>query len=648
MSALPEVNMELKEGEVHQAEIQVQQEELQIQQEEIQVQQEEIQVQQEVQVPIEQHVQDPVVPEGTTVETVEHVPVNMPVIEEAVEAVTPVADSVAAAAAAAAVANIPVPEPVSAPLPIPVPPLPTVESLQNEVETLKQENVTLTIQLEQMMAENVNLKEKLQKSGLNVVNGNAVQGQDSATATAAAAAQLTTYQNALALSESQKQAIMNENQHLRQRLAQSGISTNDVISPVPLGTPNGDEAAAAAATIDITEAEALAPIDLQNQHHHNRQNEMPMTPMTPNTAGLSSRSEEKWEMHFNRLTQYKNEHGNCLVPTSTELGRWLCRQRHNFRYKNIKEDRKQRLMELDKTCLGERIAELGAMAKDGEEATMTADGSTAGPSLSTKTKYNQAYESKLHAKWDKFFQQLVAYKEENGHCNFPTMNGSLGRWISRQRTLFRSQKLKADRYEKLQNIGFAFEDATALEFKGKLDQQWEAMYQTLLEHKEEKGHCFDVPETLPLGKWLYRQRWLYRHGNLREDRAEKLLSVGFEDKKVLKKQGGSTRKKRKRDAGDDELDAANKLMENVTESIEVPALSVVENGTEEVLTGQVIVEQHPVMEVEEMKVEEMKADDQHADDVAIDKEIEAAAAVAAAAVAEEAKGEEADLQHASV
>jgi len=86
-------------------------------------------------------------------------------------------------------------------------------------------------------------------------------------------------------------------------------------------------------------------------------------------------------------------------------------------------------------------------------------------------------------------------------------------------------------------IGFAFEDATALEFKGKLDQQWQDMYQKLLEHKEKKGHCFDVPETLPLGKWLYRQRWLYRHGNLREDRAEKLLSVGFEDKKVLKKGG---------------------------------------------------------------------------------------------------------------
>jgi hypothetical protein len=51
------------------------------------------------------------------------------------------------------------------------------------------------------------------------------------------------------------------------------------------------------------------------------------------------------------------------------------------------------------------------------------------------------------------------------------------------------------------------------------------------------GHCFDVPKTLPLGRWLNYQRWLYRNGNLRDDRAEKLLSIGFDDKHTLKKGG---------------------------------------------------------------------------------------------------------------
>jgi hypothetical protein len=33
------------------------------------------------------------------------------------------------------------------------------------------------------------------------------------------------------------------------------------------------------------------------------------------------------------------------------------------------------------------------------------------------------------------------------------------------------------------------------------------IYQNLLEQKETKGHCFNVPKTLPLGRWLRRQRW---------------------------------------------------------------------------------------------------------------------------------------------
>lgn len=303
--------------------------------------------------------------------------------------------------------------------------------------------------------------------------------------------------------------------------------------------------------ISVAEAEALAAVDAHHNQHHHHHHATSVSVLNPTTTtGLSSRSDEKWEQHYRRLVDYKNTNGNCLVPTSTELGRWLCRQRHNHRYKGLKEDRKIRLMELDSTCLGERLSDLHGTSGDLINGGNSVDPNShlqSTPQLSTKTKYNLAYESKLHAKWDHYFQQLVSYNNEHGHSNFPTMNGSLGRWISRQRTLYRSQKLKSDRFEKLKSIGFAFEDATALEFKGKLDLQWENMYKQLNEHKERTGHCFDVPEDMPLGKWLYRQRWLYRHGNLREDRSKKLLEIGFEDKKVLKKDlDGGKKRKRKR------------------------------------------------------------------------------------------------------
>jgi hypothetical protein len=195
-----------------------------------------------------------------------------------------------------------------------------------------------------------------------------------------------------------------------------------------------------------------------------------------------------------KLVKYteKNGHCNILTKKNGSLGSWISNQRLLFRFKKLKADRYEKLVGI-------------GFAFDNESNI-----------------------------WDRHFVELVKYKENNGHCNIPTTNGSLGSWIKRQRELFRSNKLKAERYEKLVEIGLTFEDVTALEFKGKLDQQWQDMYQKILEHKETNGHCFDLPHTLSLGRWLNHQRWLYRNGNLRDDRAEKLLSIGFNDKHTLK------------------------------------------------------------------------------------------------------------------
>jgi len=205
---------------------------------------------------------------------------------------------------------------------------------------------------------------------------------------------------------------------------------------------------------------------------------------------------EKWNRDFMELVEYNETNGHCNCPTKNHgsLGNWIRHQRSLFKSKKLKADRY------------EKLVGIGFVFEDARFASE-------------------------HEKWNRHFMELVKYKEMNGNCNIQTMNnGSFGTWISYQRLLFRSKKLKADRHEKLVGIGFTFE--AALEFKGKLEQQWQDMYQKLLEHKETNGHCFDFPQTLPLGRWLSWQRQLYRNGKLREDRAEKLLSVGFiNDKK---------------------------------------------------------------------------------------------------------------------
>jgi hypothetical protein len=119
--------------------------------------------------------------------------------------------------------------------------------------------------------------------------------------------------------------------------------------------------------------------------------------------------------------------------------------------------------------------------------------------------------------------ELVKYKQKNGHCNVPTKNGSLGEWISHQRSLFKSKKLKADRYEKLVGIGFAFEGVK----KEPDNVKWNKRYMELVKYKQKNGHC-NVPfKNGSLGGWVKTQRTLFRSKELMEDRYEKLVGIRF-------------------------------------------------------------------------------------------------------------------------
>jgi len=358
-------------------------------------------------------------------------------------------------------------------------------------------------------------------------------------------AQLSIYQSALAMSETQKSQVVAENQILGQSSAQARIVINDVISPVQIAT--GEEKAAADLANDFTESEteALATMESHSVHAHahahahaQRQVHSPHSDghhphvqhesMTHNAAGLPSRSEGKWESRFRDLAAYKEQHGNCLVPISTKLGEWLYYQRHNFRYKKLKEERKQRLVELDKTCLGEKIAELGpGTITDKDDDVTSLAGIPAlhsSPPVNSKTKTNQAYKSKFDENWNTFFMELEKYKEKNGHCNCPQKNGSLGHWVSTQRNLFTSKKLKADRYEKLVGIGFIFEDARFATD----NEKWNTLFMELEKYKEKNGHCNCPQKNGSFGYWVSTQRNLFTSKKLKADRYEKLVGIGFE------------------------------------------------------------------------------------------------------------------------
>ena len=132
-----------------------------------------------------------------------------------------------------------------------------------------------------------------------------------------------------------------------------------------------------------------------------------------------SKHDEKWNKCFMELVEYKEKNGHCNIPaTNGSFGTWISYQRALFISKKLEADRH------------EKLVGIGFVFEDAKVAME-------------------------NVKWNTRFVELVEYKEKNDHCNVPTNNGSFGRWISTQRTLFRSKKLKEDRYEKLVGIRFA-------------------------------------------------------------------------------------------------------------------------------------------------------------------------------------------------
>jgi hypothetical protein len=137
--------------------------------------------------------------------------------------------------------------------------------------------------------------------------------------------------------------------------------------------------------------------------------------------------EKQWNDNFERLIGYKQEYGDCLVPQKYEdssLGRWVSRQRTNYKHDTIREDRKRRLDELGFDWGTGRYQQ----------------------KLSRDT-------SKRDFQWKNMYQKLVDFNQQNGHAMVPTHQKGLGHWVSKQRVLYRNGRMTDDRKELLDEIG---------------------------------------------------------------------------------------------------------------------------------------------------------------------------------------------------
>ena len=201
--------------------------------------------------------------------------------------------------------------------------------------------------------------------------------------------------------------------------------------------------------------------------------------------GFVWNSVPSWDERLGELTKYKVEHGHCNVPTTQgPLGTWVSHQRAVHKKGKLSEGRVQKLEGLGFSWSTTRSTQ---------------------PSL---------------APWKQRLDELTKYKSEHGHCNVPTSQRPLGRWVQSQREAYKKNKLSKERVQKLNKLGFDWSPQGT-------PRSWDELFDELTKYKAEHGHC-NVPRSHEsLGTWVNRQRQAYKKGKLPEGRVQKLNEHGF-------------------------------------------------------------------------------------------------------------------------
>jgi hypothetical protein len=191
----------------------------------------------------------------------------------------------------------------------------------------------------------------------------------------------------------------------------------------------------------------------------------------------------KWDAKFERLKDFKKEHGHTNVPfhytKDRQLGTWVSKQRVRIRQGTISEEEKVRL------------EAIGFVP------------------------------NRFNARWEEMFRRLVAYKKIYGDANVPRVyekDPQLAQWVLNQKDAFREGKMKPERQIKLEAIGFSWSTF----YEG--DLEWEGNFQKLIAYKSMHGHVrfFKDPK---LARWVALQQSLQSMGTLDPKRMDLLISV---------------------------------------------------------------------------------------------------------------------------
>jgi len=134
--------------------------------------------------------------------------------------------------------------------------------------------------------------------------------------------------------------------------------------------------------------------------------------------------------------------------------------------------------------------------------------------------------------WNEQFDELCAFKGNNGHCNVPQhdarnksscdeRNKSLGLWVNHQREFYKKNALNSGQIQRMNSIGFIWDP---------LKHAWNQYFDQLCEFTAQNGQCYVSHHdecNKSLGIWVITQRMSYKKNDLNSDRIQQLNSIGF-------------------------------------------------------------------------------------------------------------------------
>ena len=276
----------------------------------------------------------------------------------------------------------------------------------------------------------------------------------------------------------------------------------------------------------------------------------------------------EWNRKFAMYCDFVENNGvHCIPPTTSVLGKWIRYQRSMNRFGGLKEDRIEKLNKIGFLWNGPSTSERTdaftvawdqnfALYRDFVEE----NGMCCPPKKKSKMSiwvYSQRKMKRLGtlkkdrldklnkmgflwsapipsersdsstAQWDENFAMYRDFVEKNGICCPPKKKSKMSNWIHMQRTMERLGKLKKDRMEKLNKVGFLWSAPVTSEGSDALTVEWDQNFAMYRDFVDKNGIRCAAKTNSNMNKWIRQQRKRNRLGSMKKDQMDKLNKIGF-------------------------------------------------------------------------------------------------------------------------